>query len=186
MFVVGKGGSLMIFTETPLKGAFVIDLKEIEDDRGFFARAFCAKEFEFLGLKPAVAQVNLSFNKKKGTIRGLHYQDAPAAEAKFIRCISGVIYDVIVDLRADSPTYLQYFGIELSAQNRCALYVPEMFAHGYLALSNEAEALYSTSEFYTPGFEQGIRYDDPAVGVQWPIRVKIVSEKDASWPLIDT
>ncbi len=175
----------MIFTETPLKGAFVVDLKEISDDRGFFARAFCANEFEEHGLKPAVAQVNLSFNEKKGTIRGLHYQQAPATEAKFMRCITGVIYDVIVDLRPDSPTFQQHFGIKLSAQNRRALYVPEMFAHGYLALTDGAQAFYSASEFYTPGVEQGIRYDDPTLDIQWPIPVTIVSEKDASWPLIN-
>ncbi|WP_171123186.1 MULTISPECIES: dTDP-4-dehydrorhamnose 3,5-epimerase [unclassified Ruegeria] len=176
----------MIFTETPLQGAFVVDLQEISDDRGFFARAFCAEEFEQHGLKPAVAQVNLSYNEKKGTIRGLHYQNAPAAEAKFMRCISGAIYDVIVDLRPESPTYHQHFGIELSAQNRRALYVPEMFAHGYLALTDGAQAFYSASEFYTPGVEGGIRYDDPSLGIQWPIKVSIVSEKDASWPLLDT
>ncbi len=176
----------MIFTETPLQGAFVIDLQEISDDRGFFARAFCAEEFERHGLKPTIAQVNLSFNEKKGTIRGLHYQQAPAAEAKFMRCISGAIYDVIVDLRPGSPTYRQHFGIELSAQNRRALYVPEMFAHGYLALTDGAQAFYSASEFYTPGVEGGIRYDDPALGIQWPISAVIVSEKDASWPLLET
>ncbi len=176
----------MIFTETPLQGAFVIDLQEISDDRGFFARAFCAEEFERHGLKPTIAQVNLSFNEKKGTIRGLHYQQAPAAEAKFMRCISGAIYDVIVDLRPGSPTYRQHFGIELSAQNRRALYVPEMFAHGYLALTDGAQAFYSASEFYTPGVEGGIRYDDPALGIQWPISAAIVSEKDASWPLLET
>ncbi len=176
----------MIFTETPLQGAFVIDLQEISDNRGFFARAFCAEEFERHGLKPTIAQVNLSFNEKKGTIRGLHYQQAPAAEAKFMRCISGAIYDVIVDLRPDSPTYRQHFGIELSAQNRRALYVPEMFAHGYLALTDGAQAFYSASEFYTPGVEGGIRYDDPALGIQWPISAAIVSEKDASWPLLET
>ncbi len=176
----------MIFTETPLQGAFVIDLQEISDDRGFFARAFCAEEFERHGLEPTIAQVNLSFNEKKGTIRGLHYQQAPAAEAKFMRCISGAIYDVIVDLRPGSPTYRQHFGIELSAQNRRALYVPEMFAHGYLALTDGAQAFYSASEFYTPGVEGGIRYDDPALGIQWPISAAIVSEKDASWPLLET
>ncbi|MCK8465074.1 dTDP-4-dehydrorhamnose 3,5-epimerase [Aliiroseovarius sp. S1339] len=174
----------MKFKETPLKGAFVIDLEEIADDRGHFARAFCAEEFEAHGLKPSIAQINLSFNEKKGTIRGLHYQEAPAAEAKFLRCISGAIYDVIVDLRPDSPTYRQHFGIELSAENRTAIYVPEMFAHGYLALTDGAQAYYSASEFYTPGVEGGLRYDDPALAIDWPIPVTIVSEKDAQWPLI--
>ncbi len=175
----------MIFSETHLKGSFVIDLNEIPDDRGFFARTFCARELEDHGLNSKVAQVNLSFNKEKGTLRGLHYQQAPAVESKFMRCISGAIFDVIVDLRSDSSTYLQHFGTVLSAENRRALYVPEMFAHGYLALSDDAQALYSASEFYTPGAEHGIRYNDPALGIQWPIEVKIVSEKDARWPLIE-
>ncbi|MCA0929569.1 dTDP-4-dehydrorhamnose 3,5-epimerase [Ruegeria profundi] len=174
----------MIFTETHLRGAYLVDLQEISDDRGFFARAFCANEFEKHGLKPAIAQINLSFNEKKGTMRGLHYQQAPATEAKFMRCISGAIYDVIVDMRPDSDTYLQHFGIELSVENRRALYVPEMFAHGYLALTDGAQAYYSASEFYTPGVEQGLRYNDPALGIQWPQPVTIVSEKDAGWPLI--
>ncbi|KUJ78790.1 dTDP-4-dehydrorhamnose 3,5-epimerase [Ruegeria profundi] len=174
----------MIFTETHLRGAYLVDLQEISDDRGFFARAFCANEFEKHGLKPAIAQINLSFNEKKGTMRGLHYQQAPATEAKFMRCINGAIYDVIVDMRPDSDTYLQHFGIELSVENRRALYVPEMFAHGYLALTDGAQAYYSASEFYTPGVEQGLRYDDPALGIQWPQTVTIVSEKDAGWPLI--
>ena len=175
----------MIFTETPLKGAFVVELKHIGDERGFFARAFCAKEFEDHGLKPSVAQINLSYNEKKGTMRGLHYQTQPATEAKFMRCITGAIYDVIVDLRPDSPTYRQHFGIELSAENRKAIYVPEMFAHGYLALTDGAQAYYSASEFYTPGVEQGLRYDDPALAINWPAPVQNVSEKDMQWPLLD-
>ena len=172
----------MIFTETPLQGAFVVELKEIGDDRGHFARAFCAQKFEDHGLKPMIAQINLSYNEKKGTMRGLHYQTPPAAEAKFMRCITGAIYDVIVDLRPDSPTFLQHFGIELSAENRKAIYVPEMFAHGYLALTDGAQAYYSASEFYTPGTEHGLRYDDPAFGIDWPIPVEVVSDKDMSWP----
>ncbi|GHF06633.1 dTDP-4-dehydrorhamnose 3,5-epimerase [Aliiroseovarius zhejiangensis] len=174
----------MKFQETPLKGAFVVDLEEISDDRGHFARAFCADKFKTHGLKPEIAQINLSFNEKKGTIRGLHYQTPPAAEAKFLRCITGAIYDVIVDLRPDSPTFREHFGIELSATNRTAIYVPEMFAHGYLALTDGAQAYYSASEFYTPGVEGGLRYDDPALAIDWPIPVEVVSEKDASWPLI--
>lgn len=174
----------MIFTETPLKGAFVVDPDPRGDDRGFFARAFCAQEFEAHGLKPVVVQANTSFNHKAGTIRGLHYQTPPAAEAKFMRCISGAIYDVIVDIRPDSPTFRQHFGVELSAENRRALYVPEMFAHGYLSLTDGAEVYYTVSEFYTPGVEGGYRYDDPALGIEWPIPVTVVSEKDAAWPLI--
>lgn len=175
----------MKFSETPLNGAFVVELQEVSDDRGFFARAFCAREFEEHGLKPVVAQINLSFNERKGTMRGLHYQQAPATEAKFMRCISGAIYDVIVDLRPDSPTYRQHFGLELSAANRKALYVPEMFAHGYLALTDEAQAYYSASEFYAPGVEHGLRYDDPALDINWPIPVESITQKDANWPLLD-
>jgi dTDP-4-dehydrorhamnose 3,5-epimerase len=174
----------MIFTQTPLESAFVVDPESIGDDRGFFTRAFCANEFEAHGLKPAVVQTNMSYNHRKGTIRGLHYQRAPAAEAKFMRCISGAIWDVIVDLRPGSPTHMQHFGVELSAENRRALYVPERFAHGYLSLSDGAEVLYTVSEFYTPGVEGGYRFDDPALGIEWPIPVDVISEKDASWPLI--
>ncbi len=170
----------MIFSETPLKNAFVVDVTEILDDRGFFAWGFWAREFEDHGLKPAVAQVNLSFSKKKRTIRGHHYRQAPATEAKPIRCFSGAIYEVIVDLRPCSPIYLQHFGIELSAQNKRTVYVPELFAHGYLTY--DALAFYPASKFYTQGVENGIRYDDHALGVQWPIKFTTVSEKDTRWP----
>jgi dTDP-4-dehydrorhamnose 3,5-epimerase len=172
----------MRFTETKLRGAFVLELEPRSDDRGFFARAFCQKEFEAHGLKPNVAQCNCSYNHKRATMRGMHYQLPPAAETKLIRCTRGGIYDVIVDLRPDSPTYLQHFGIELTEQNRKQLYVPEMFAHGYLTLTPDAETTYQVGEFYTPGAERGIRYNDPALKINWPIPVEIVSEKDASWP----
>ncbi len=175
----------MIFSETPLSGAYVVDLERISDERGFFARGFCSSEFETLGLEPVIAQTNISFNKYKGAIRGLHYQKAPATEAKLMRCISGSIYDVIVDLRPESATYLQHFGIELSSKNRISLYVPELFAHGYLALSDGAEVWYSSSREYTPGSEGGLRFDDPALGINWPIPVTTVSDKDSSWPLIN-
>jgi dTDP-4-dehydrorhamnose 3,5-epimerase len=175
----------MQFTETKLRGAFVVDLEQRSDQRGFFARTFCQKEFEAHNLSPVIAQCNLSFNEKAGTLRGLHYQRPPATEAKFIRCIRGAIYDVIVDMRSDSPTYLEYFGVELSADNHRALYIPDMFAHGYQALTDGAEALYQVSEFYTPGVEAGLRYDDPALGIDWPVPVTIISEKDQSWPLLD-
>lgn len=174
----------MLFTPTPLQGAYLVDLKEITDDRGFFARAFCAEEFEAHGLKPVVAQANISFNHRKGTLRGLHYQLPPASETKFLRCISGAIWDVIVDMRPDSDTYLQHFGVELSAANRQALYVPEMFAHGYLTLTDAAEVFYSVGEFYTPGAERGLRYDDPALGITWPVGIEVISEKDANWLLL--
>jgi dTDP-4-dehydrorhamnose 3,5-epimerase len=172
----------MIFEATNLKDAFVIDLEIRSDDRGGFARTFCAKEFEEHGLKPMVAQCNMSFNYKKGTLRGMHYQLSPAAETKLVRCTRGAIYDVIIDIRPDSPTYMQHFGIELTADNRKALYVPEMFAHGYQALTDDAEVVYQVGEFYSPGYEQGLRYDDPIFGIEWPIPVTVISEKDAKWP----
>ncbi|MCK0103891.1 dTDP-4-dehydrorhamnose 3,5-epimerase [Pseudohalocynthiibacter sp. F2068] len=175
----------MIFSETKLKSAFVIDLQELSDDRGFFARAFCAREFEDHGLNPTVAQGNLSYNHKKGTMRGLHFQAPPAAETKLVRCTAGAIWDVIVDLRPDSPTHMQHFGVELTSSNRRALYVPEMFAHGYLTLIDDAEVTYSVGEFYTPGVEGGYRFDDPALGINWPVDVVVISEKDAAWPLIE-
>lgn len=171
----------MIFTETKLKGAFIIDLELRGDDRGGFARTFCAKEFEEHGLKPTVAQCNLSFNYKAGTLRGMHYQIPPAAETKLVRCTKGAIYDVIIDLRPESPTYMQHIGVELTAENRRALYVPELFAHGYQALTDGAEVVYQVGEFYTPGYERGIRYDDPAFKIEWPIPVTVISEKDAAW-----
>jgi dTDP-4-dehydrorhamnose 3,5-epimerase len=174
----------MIFTETPLKGAFIIDIEERRDDRGFFARSFCAREFEAHGLKPVIAQANLSYNHRKGTLRGMHYQTPPAAETKLVRCTAGAVLDVIVDIRPGSPTYLQHVAVELTAGNRRALYVPEMFAHGYLTLTDDAEVIYSVGEFYTPGAEGGLRWDDPALGIDWPVRVEVISAKDAAWALI--
>jgi dTDP-4-dehydrorhamnose 3,5-epimerase len=175
----------MRFKPTPLEGAFVLDLELREDDRGFFARSFCQKEFEQHGMNPLVAQCNCSFNHKRATMRGMHYQLPPATETKFIRCTRGAIYDVIVDLRADSPTFMKHFGVELSEQNRKQLYVPGMFAHGYLSLTPGAEVTYQVGEFYTPGLERGIRFDDPALGIKWPIAIEVISEKDSSWPKFD-
>lgn len=174
----------MKFTETSLQGAFIVELEERHDARGFFARTFCAREFEEHGLKPAVAQCNMAYNYKKGTLRGMHYQVAPATEAKLVRCTRGTVYDVIVDLRPNSPTYLQHIGVELSGDNHRALYVPELFAHGYLTLTDDVEMFYQVSEFYTPGTEQGLRYDDPALKIELPIAVEIISEKDAAWALL--
>lgn len=171
----------MKFVETNLKGAYVVELQQISDNRGFFARAFCGKEFDALGLKSSVAQGNVSFNHKKGTMRGMHYQTPPAAETKLVRCTAGSIYDVIIDLRPDSPSYLQHFGVELSAENRKALFVPEMFAHGYLTLTDGAEVIYQVGEFYSPGYERGIRYDDPRFGIKWPVPIEVISEKDTKW-----
>ncbi|MEZ5658977.1 MAG: dTDP-4-dehydrorhamnose 3,5-epimerase [Burkholderiaceae bacterium] len=173
----------MKFTPTKLQGAFIIDIEAFEDERGGFARSFCQKEFEAHGLKPTVAQCNLSYNHKAGTLRGMHYQVAPACETKLIRCTRGAIYDVIIDMRPDSPTYKQHIGVELTADNHRALYVPEMFAHGYQALTDGAEVVYQVGEFYTPGYERGLRHDDPEFGIQWPVPVTVISGKDAAWPL---
>lgn len=174
----------MIFTETPLGGAFVIDLEPLVDNRGFFSRTFDAQQFEAHGLRPAIVQANLSYNHRAGTLRGMHYQLPPAGETKLVRCTRGAIYDVIVDLREGSPTHMQHYGVELTADNRRALYVPELFGHGYLTLTDEAEVEYQVSEFYTPGQERGLRHDDPALGIEWPVAIEVVSEKDAAWPLL--
>src|SRR5829696_3793740 len=162
----------MKFIETKLQGAFIIELEERTDARGFFARTFCAHEFEDHGLKPAVAQCNMSYNYKKGTMRGMHYQIAPATESKLVRCTNGAVYDAIVDLRPDSPTYLQHIGVELTASNRRALYVPEMLAHRYLPLTDDAEVFYQVSEFYAPGTGRGLRDNDPARNIEWPVAME--------------
>ena len=175
----------MIFTETPLAGAFFVDLERREDDRGFFARTFCREEFEAHGLLPDIAQCNLSYNHAAGTLRGMHYQVEPAVETKLVRCTSGAILDVIVDMRPGSPTFLQHVAVELTAENRRALYIPGMFAHGYQTLVDGAEVAYQVGEFYTPGYERGLRYDDPALGITWPIPVSVISPKDATWPLLE-
>lgn len=173
----------MIFTESKLKGAFIIDLEKIEDDRGFFARAWCSKEFEAHGLSPHMVQTNLSYNKRRGTLRGLHYQAGGDEEAKLMRCIRGAMYDVIVDLRPDSPTYLQWFGIELTAENRRMLYVPEGFAHGYQTLVDNTEVIYPVSQFYSPASGRGVRWNDPALVIEWPIPDNpVISEQDRNWP----
>jgi dTDP-4-dehydrorhamnose 3,5-epimerase len=172
----------MIFRETALKDAYVVDLEKREDVRGFFARAWCGKEFEKHGLIPRVVQANTSFNKKKGTMRGMHYQIAPHAETKAIRCLKGAIFDVIIDLRPDSPSYKKWFGVELTAENRTMLYVPEQFAHGFITLEDNTEVFYLVSEYYAPDCERGIRYDDPAFGIAWPAQIEAISEKDKTWP----
>ncbi len=172
----------MIFTPTPLKNAFIIDLKTCNDERGFFARQFCQKEYEAQGLNGAVVQINTSFNEKAGTLRGMHYQTAPFQEVKSVRCIRGAIYDVIVDLRPESETYKQWFGITLEPGERQMLYVPEDFAHGFLTLEYRTEVIYFVSQFYQPGKEGGLRYDDPEIGIKWPRSVEVISEKDRSWP----
>jgi dTDP-4-dehydrorhamnose 3,5-epimerase len=175
----------MIFTETKLKGAYILDLERREDARGFFARAFCQKEFEAHGLKPMIVQANVVFNIKKATLRGMHFQYPPAAETKLVRCPRGAILDIIVDLRPESPTYLDHIAVELSEDNQRSLYVPERFAHGYQVLRDGTETSYQVGEFYTPGCEGGLRYDDPRLGLQWPLPIGIVSEKDKAWKLLE-
>lgn len=171
----------MKFTETKLKGAYIIDIKPIGDDRGFFSRAWCAKEYEEIGLKTQLAQANLSFNKMKGTLRGLHRQIEPFSEVKIVRCTRGALYDVIVDLRPNSPTYKEWIGVELTADNHRMLYVPDNFAHGFQTLEDDTEAFYMVTEFYTPDAERGARWNDPAFGIEWPTAVTTISEKDQSW-----
>ena len=175
----------MTFTETKLKGAFIIDLEPRGDDRGFFARSFCQKEFEAHGLKTLIAQANISFNYRRGTVRGLHFQFPPAAETKFVRCSRGAIVDVIVDLRPESSTYLQYVAVELTAENRRGLYVPERFAHGYQVLEDNTETTYQVGEFYTPAAESGLRYSDPRLAIEWPLPVTDISDKDHNWALLE-
>ena len=171
----------MIFTETKLKGAFVLDLERREDERGFFARAFCQNEFSAHGLKPVIAQANIAFNRRKGTLRGMHFQFPPHAETKLVRATRGAIFDVIVDLRPESPTYLQHVAVELTADNHRALYVPERFAHGYQALEDATETSYQVGEFYAPGTESGLSPFDPRLGLVWPHPVSEISAKDAAW-----
>jgi dTDP-4-dehydrorhamnose 3,5-epimerase len=171
----------MIFTKTELEGSYLLELKKFEDERGFFARSWCQKEFETHGLAPCVVQANVSYNRKKGTLRGLHYQAAPYSETKLVRCTRGALYDVIVDLRPTSPTYKQWIGVELTADNYKMLYVPQGFAHGFITLTDDTEATYQVSEFYTPGAERGLRYNDPAFAIEWPESVVVISEKDNSW-----
>ncbi len=182
----------MKFTETKLKGAFIIEPERLEDERGFFARTWCQREFREHGLNPALVQCNISYNIKKGTLRGMHYQAAPYEEAKLVRCTSGSIYDVIIDLRPDSPTYCQWVAVELTAHssahssqltiNHKMLYIPEGFAHGFLTLVDNTEVFYQMSEFYMPEYARGVRWNDPAFGIQWPIDISIISEKDRQFP----
>jgi len=172
----------MIFKETKLKGAYVVECEPIEDDRGFFARAFCREEFERHQLNPCVVQCNISFNRKKGTLRGMHYQAKPYEEARLVRCTRGRIYDVIVDLRRESPGYKQWEAVELTADNRLMLYVPEGFAHGFQTLEDGSEVFYQMSESYAPEYTRGVRWDDPAFGIQWPLDDRLLSVRDQSFP----
>ena len=167
---------------TELEGACIIELERLEDSRGFFARTWCQKELEDHGLSARIAQANVSFNTRAGTLRGMHYQVAPYEETKLIRCTRGALYDVIIDLRRSSPTYKQWMGVELTAQNYKMLYVPPYFAHGFVTLEDDTEVMYFMSEFYTSGAEKGLRWNDPEFGITWPRPAEVISEKDASWP----
>jgi dTDP-4-dehydrorhamnose 3,5-epimerase len=174
----------MIFTETRLAGAFVIDLELREDSRGSFARAFCQHEFADHGLEPVIAQANVAFNRSRGTVRGMHFQYPPAAETKLVRATRGAIVDIIVDLRPESPTYLEHVEVELSAANGRSLYVPRRFGHGYQALEDATETSYLVGEFYAPELEGGLRIDDPDLGITWPLPIGDMSDKDRAWPLL--
>lgn len=172
----------MIFEETELNDAYVIELDKLEDKRGFFARSFCVDEFKEVGIDFPVVQANVSYNRYKRTLRGMHYQQEPHGEAKLVRCTQGAIFDAIIDVRRESSTYMQWMGVELSEHNYRMLYVPEGFAHGFITLEDKTEVTYQVSEIYTPGAEKGIRWDDSTFNIDWPVDPKILSEKDKSWP----
>lgn len=171
----------MIFTETKLKDALVIELEKLQDNRGFFARTWCQREFEARGLNPRLVQSSISFNAKKGTLRGMHYQAAPYEEARLVRCTAGAIHDVIIDLRPKAPTFKQHFAVTLCAENRKMLYIPEGFAHGFQTLEDNTEVFYQMSEFYHPESVRGVRWNDPLFGINWPLEVTVISQKDQEY-----
>jgi len=175
----------MIFNATPLAGAYVIDLQPFSDERGWFVRYYCKNEFQEIGHTREWVQMNQSVSYIRGTLRGMHFQYPPFRETKLVRCIAGAVYDVIVDLRQHSASFLQWYGVELSAGNQRMLYIPEGFAHGFQTLEGDSALLYHHTEFYTPGSEGGLRFDDPALAIRWPIAVTVISERDAGHPLID-
>lgn len=168
----------MIFTETRLKGAFIINLEPVEDNRGFFARTWCLREFEAHGLNAQWVQCNISFNKQKGTLRGMHYQAKHHEETKMVSCVRGAIYDVILDLRPDSPTFRQWVAVELTAENRLLLYIPEGLAHGFQTLADNSEVFYQMSEFYHPESARRVRWNDPSYGIEWPLPITVISPED--------
>ena len=174
----------MQFHPLPLAGAWVIELEPHRDERGFFARTFCAREFGSRGLATGFVQCNSSWNARKGTLRGMHYQRSPSREVKVVRCIAGSVLDVIVDLRPESPTYLQHTAVELSARNRRALYIPVLFAHGFQSLEDDTELFYQMSDFYAPELSTGLRHDDPALNISWPLPISAISDADRSWKLL--
>ncbi|MBI5652420.1 MAG: dTDP-4-dehydrorhamnose 3,5-epimerase [Chloroflexi bacterium] len=171
----------MIFTETQLPGVYVIEIKKIQDARGFFGRAFCQNEFQALGLNAAMVQMNVGLSLHKGTLRGVHYQKVPWAEAKLVRCTKGAIYDVVIDLRSDSPTFKRWLAVELTEANHKMVYVPEGCAHGYQTLADNTEMYYQTTQFYAPEFATGVRYNDPAFGITLPLAVTLISDQDRNW-----
>jgi dTDP-4-dehydrorhamnose 3,5-epimerase len=170
------------FTPTPISGAYLLDAQRLSDDRGFFALAFSSAEFADRGLVTDIAQVNVAYTARRGTLRGLHYQQPPKAEVKVVRCVRGAFFDVIVDLRRDSPSFRKWFGVELTSENRRSLYVPQGCAHGYLTLSDDVEACYLVSEFYSPEHYRGVRWNDPAFGITWPFPPDAMHPRDAAYP----
>jgi dTDP-4-dehydrorhamnose 3,5-epimerase len=175
----------MIFTELPLPGAFAVDLQELRDERGFFARSYCAAEFAAKGLGPELRQCSVSYNARRGTLRGLHFQDAPHEEHKLVRCTAGAIFDVIVDIRQSSPTYRRWYGAELTMANRRSLFIPPGFAHGFVSLTDGAEVYYMISAAHAPEFSRGLRWNDPALAIEWPLAPTVISARDAAYPLMD-
>jgi len=172
----------MLFTETDLKGAFLIEPERREDSRGFFARTWCEKEAVAHGINPRVVQCDISFNRRKGTLRGMHYQKPPFEEAKLVRCTMGAIHDVIIDLRRDSPTFKHHLALVLTAESRRMLYIPEGFAHGFQTLEDSTEVFYQMSQFYAPDCAAGVRWNDPAFGIEWPDDTRIINERDQTYP----
>ena len=175
----------MIFKPTPLADAYIVEPQPFQDDRGWFVRTYCKKEFQSIGFDKEWVQLNHSYNLEKGTLRGMHFQKPPFSEAKLVRCIAGEIYDVIIDLRLDSPTFLSWFGVKLSAKNKIMLFIPEGFAHGFQTLKKHTELIYHHSTFYAPEAEFGLRYDDPNLNINWPLAISNISNKDAKYPLLD-
>ena len=175
----------MIFTESPLSGAYVVDMERLPDERGFFARSYCADEFSARGLGPELRQCSVSYNARKGTLRGMHYQDAPHEEHKLVRCTAGAVFDVIVDIRAASPTYRRWYGAELTQDNRRSLFIPPGFAHGFLSLTDDSEVYYMISVAHAPKFSRGVRWNDPAFAIEWPSAPAVISERDAAYPLLN-
>jgi dTDP-4-dehydrorhamnose 3,5-epimerase len=175
----------MIFSESPLAGAYVVDLERLADERGFFARSYCAEEFAARGLGPELRQCSVSYNARTGTLRGMHYQCAPHEEHKLVRCTAGAIFDVIVDIRASSATYRRWYGAELTAANRRSLFIPPGFAHGFVSLTDDTEVYYMISVAHAPQFSRGLRWNDPAFAIEWPLAPVVISARDAAYPLLD-